>query len=152
MRRVLAFVAGLVFGLGLLVSDMADPARVTAFLDVLAIPEGGWDPTLVFVMAGAMSFSALAWLVARGRRRALLGGSMPGPARPGIDRRLLIGSAIFGVGWGLAGICPGAGIAALALAGAPMALFLASMAGGMLIFAFWDRGVARRRAARPDLA
>ncbi len=146
MRRVLAFVVGLVFGLGLLVSDMANPARVLAFLDVLAIPEGAWDPTLMFVMAGAMSVSAAAWMLARSRRTALFGGPMPGPARPQIDARLVGGSALFGIGWGLSGICPGGGIAALGVGGAPIALFLVAMVVGMALFARLDRSLARVRA------
>ncbi|WP_339948467.1 DUF6691 family protein [uncultured Albimonas sp.] len=143
MRKLVAFVAGLVFGLGLLISDMANPARVLAFLDLLAIREGTWDPTLMVVMAGAMTLSAIAWRLARPRRTALFGGAMPGPARPRIDARLLIGATLFGVGWGLSGICPGAGIAALGLGGAPVALFLAAMVAGMALFALWERGLAR---------
>ncbi|SFI27262.1 DUF6691 family protein [Albimonas pacifica] len=146
MRRVLAFVVGLAFGLGLLVSDMANPARVLAFLDVLAIPAGTWDPTLMFVMAGAMSVSAAAWLLARPRRAAVFGGAMPGPARPQIDARLVGGSALFGIGWGLSGICPGGGLAALAIGGAPVAVFLAAMVAGMALFALVDRRFAQARA------
>ena len=147
MRRLLSFATGLVFGLGLLISDMADPSRVLGFLDVLAIPEGGWDPTLIFVMAGAMSVSAAAWALARPRRAARFGGPMPGPARPRIDARLIGGSALFGVGWGLSGICPGAGLAALGVGGAPIALFLAAMVVGMALFALLERSLARGRAS-----
>ncbi|MDF2232768.1 hypothetical protein P2H44_09405 [Albimonas sp. CAU 1670] len=146
MRRIVAFAAGLVFGLGLLVSDMANPARVLAFLDVLSIADGAWDPTLMFVMAGAMSVSAVAWLLARPRRTALFGGAMPGPARPRIDARLVAGSTLFGIGWGLSGICPGGGFAALAIGGGPVLTFMAAMAAGMALFALYDRGVARARA------
>ncbi|MFO7854039.1 MAG: DUF6691 family protein, partial [Paracoccaceae bacterium] len=78
MRKIVAFVAGLVFGLGLLISDMANPARVLAFLDVAAIAEGTWDPTLAFVMGGAMAVSALAWLIAYRRSAPVFGGSLPG--------------------------------------------------------------------------
>lgn len=136
MRQAAALAAGLVFGVGLLVSDMADPARVLAFLDVGAMAEGGWDPTLAFVMAGAMAVSAIAWLVASRRERAAFGGPMPGPASRRLDARLLGGSAIFGIGWGLAGICPGPALTALGVGGAPMSLFVAAMLAGMAIWSF----------------
>ena len=139
MRRLAAFAAGLIFGLGLLVSDMANPARVLAFLDVLAIPEGTWDPTLAFVMAGAMAVSALAWALAARRRTALFGGPLPGAPAGRIDARLIGGSALFGLGWGLAGICPGPALTALPLGGAPMAVFVAAMLVGMLAFGLTQR-------------
>ncbi len=139
MRRLVAFAAGLIFGLGLLVSDMANPARVLAFLDVLAIPEGTWDPTLAFVMAGAMAVSALAWALAARRRTAVFGGAMPGAPSGRIDARLIGGSALFGLGWGLAGICPGPALAALPIGGGPMAVFVAAMLAGMLAFGLTQR-------------
>lgn len=142
MRKITAFVSGLVFGLGLLVSDMANPARVLAFLDVAAIAEGTWDPTLMFVMGGAMAVSALAWLVSRRRATALFGGALPPAPRPTIDARLLGGSALFGAGWGLAGICPGPGLTALGLGGGPIATFVAAMLVGMLAYGWLDRRLA----------
>ena len=157
MRRLLAFVTGLVFGLGLLISDMANPARVLAFLDVLAIPQGGWDPTLMFVMAGAMAVSGLAWLIVTRRRAggrpALFGGALPGPAGRVIAPRLIGGAALFGIGWGLAGICPGPGVVGLGLvgigqAGAPILLFVACMVAGMLGFGLVERLLSRRRTPR----
>jgi uncharacterized membrane protein YedE/YeeE len=146
MRGLIAFAAGLVFGLGLLVSDMANPARVLAFLDVARMAEGTWDPTLMFVMGGAMSVSALAWLVSYRRARAVFGGPLPEPARPRIDARLIAGSAVFGVGWGLAGICPGPGLVALGVGGAPLAVFVAAMAAGMLVFGLANRALTAATA------
>ncbi|SDX32461.1 hypothetical protein SAMN05444336_104301 [Albimonas donghaensis] len=143
MRMIAALAAGLVFGLGLLVSDMANPARVLAFLDVGAMAEGVWDPTLAFVMAGAMAVSATAWALARKRPEAVCGGAMPGPARQVIDARLIGGSALFGIGWGLAGICPGPALTALGIGGGGMAVFVAAMLVGMAAF-----GALERRAPR----
>ncbi|HKK36667.1 MAG TPA: DUF6691 family protein [Paracoccaceae bacterium] len=139
MRKIVAFLAGLVFGLGLLISDMANPARVLAFLDVAAIAEGTWDPTLAFVMGGAMAVSALAWLIAYRRSAPVFGGSLPGAPRQSVDARLLGGSAIFGAGWGLAGICPGPALTAAGLGGAPMLLFIGAMLVGMVIYNRVDR-------------
>jgi uncharacterized membrane protein YedE/YeeE len=130
MRIVLAFVAGLVFGLGLLLSGMADPAKVLGFLDLA----GAWDPSLAFVMAGAIAVGALAFALTRRRAKALLGDAMQLPTSTRIDRRLLAGSLLFGAGWGLAGFCPGPALVALGL-GAPQAVvFVAAMLAGMGLF------------------
>lgn len=142
MRNLTALLAGLVFGLGLMMSDMANPARVLAFLDVLAIPEGTWDPTLMFVMGGAMAVSSVAWMISRRRATAAWGGPLPAAPSPRIDARLLGGSAIFGAGWGLAGICPGPGFVALGLGGLEIALFVASMLAGMLAYGLMDRALS----------
>ncbi|MEC9434268.1 MAG: DUF6691 family protein [Pseudomonadota bacterium] len=147
MRFAILFASGLVFGLGLLLSDMANPARVHAFLDVAAMAEGAWDPTLAFVMAGAMAVSATAWALARGRGGALCGGPLPGPARRQVDARLIGGAALFGIGWGLAGICPGPALTSLAIGGGDMALFVAAMLAGMAGFSLLDRRAARKRDA-----
>lgn len=144
MRRAVALAAGLVFGLGLVISDMVDPARVRAFLDVF----GAWDPTLIFVMGGAMAVSFVGWRVAERRSDALLGGALPGWPGDRVDGRLVGGSALFGIGWGLVGICPGPALVALSASGAPgFALFFAAMLAGM---ALWTHALARmggRRAA-----
>jgi len=139
MRMLISLASGLLFGLGLWVSDMADPARVLAFLDVGAIARGAWDPTLMFVMAGAMAVSAAAWAVARGRQSALTGGALPGPASKAIDVRLLGGAALFGLGWGISGICPGPALTVAGVGGPPIALFLAGLLGGFLSFDFFLR-------------
>ncbi|HEU0221724.1 MAG TPA: DUF6691 family protein [Paracoccaceae bacterium] len=138
MRRIVSFLSGLLLGLGLLVSDMADPARVQAFLDLL----GAWDPTLAFVMAGAMAVSFVGWRIAATRPTALLGGPLPAAPSPVIDRDLVLGSAIFGIGWGLAGICPGPGILGLATGRAEFLIFFASMVVGI---ALWNAGTGRTR-------
>ncbi len=143
MRIVLAFVAGLVFGLGLLLSGMADPAKVLGFLDLA----GAWDPSLAFVMAGAIAVGALAFALARRRATALLGDAMQLPTATAIDRRLVVGSLVFGAGWGLAGFCPGPALAALGL-GAPQALvFVAAMLAGMGLFELIE-AARKRRAPR----
>ena len=130
MRIVLAFIAGLVFGLGLLLSGMADPAKVLGFLDLA----GAWDPSLAFVMAGAIAVGALAFALARRRTEALLGDAMQWPSATAIDRRLVAGSLMFGAGWGLAGFCPGPALVALGL-GAPQAVvFVVAMLAGMGLF------------------
>lgn len=139
MRKLTALASGLVFGLGLLISDMANPARVLAFLDVGAMASGTWDPTLMFVMGGAMSVSALAWLISYRRQAALFGGPLPPAPRQAIDLRLIGGSALFGAGWGLAGICPGPALTALGIGGAPVAIFVAAMLAGMFVFSRVDR-------------
>ncbi|MCD4501580.1 DUF6691 family protein [Chromobacterium vaccinii] len=127
MKLVSAFLAGLVFGVGLIVAGMANPAKVLGFLDITR----GWDPSLALVMAGAVVVALPAFAVAKRRGRALLGDEMQLPAARSVDRRLLLGSLVFGAGWGLAGVCPGP---ALVLAGSGLPsglLFLAAMLAGM---------------------
>lgn len=129
MGNAYSFAAGLIFGLGLLISGMADPAKVLGFLDLA----GAWDPSLGLVMAGAIGVAAPAFALARRQPRAFDGEPMQWPAAKAIDRRLLGGSALFGVGWGLAGLCPGP---ALLNAGAGYGqawLFVAAMAAGMAL-------------------
>ena len=138
MRIALAFLAGLVFGLGLLLSGMADPAKVLGFLDLT----GAWDPSLGFVMAGAIAVAALAFASARRRARTLLGDAVHWPAATAIDLRLVGGSLLFGVGWGLAGFCPGPALVALGV-GEPKAIaFVLAMLAGMGLFELIE---ARRR-------
>jgi uncharacterized membrane protein YedE/YeeE len=128
-----AFLAGLLFGGGLLLAGMANPAKVLAFLDVA----GSWDPSLAFVMGGAILGAAPAFAWARSHQRSLLGAQLPLPPSQGIDRRLLAGSLLFGVGWGLAGICPGP---ALVLAAQGEALwFVLAMLAGMGAFEMLER-------------
>ncbi len=126
-RAIIAFCTGLVFGLGLVVSQMVDPRRVLGFLDVT----GTWDPTLAFVMGGALAvtFAGYRWVL---RRPApVLGGRFLLPTRNDIDARLVSGAALFGAGWGLSGYCPGPGFAALTLGGAPTMVFVVCMLAGM---------------------
>ncbi|MBK0399882.1 YeeE/YedE family protein [Limibaculum sp. M0105] len=139
MRQLTAGLAGALFGLGLLVSDMVNPARVLAFLDVA----GTWDPTLAFVMGGALIPMAIAWRVAARRGRALSGAAMPGPARGAIDPSLIGGAVLFGIGWGLVGLCPGPALAIIGMTDASGMIFISSMLAGMLGWAFLSAMRAR---------
>lgn len=124
-----ALLAGSVFGVGMALSGMTDPARVLGFFDVA----GDWDPTLLFVMAGALSVMAVAWRV-RGRMDvSLIGEPLPGPPSRTVDARLVGGSLLFGIGWGIVGLCPGAVVPALGYGGWPVALFLVAMLAGMAL-------------------
>jgi len=125
-----AFAVGLAFGIGLIVSRMADPAKVLAFLDLA----GSWDPSLALVMAGAVGIGALGFLAAGRRERSLLGLPMQISRRTGIDRSLLAGSVLFGVGWGLAGFCPGPALVAIGAGYGKALVFGASMLAGMVVF------------------
>ena len=130
-----ALLSGLVFGLGLMVSGMANPAKVLGFLDLA----GAWDPSLALVMAGAILVGFFAFLVAKKRTRSFIGAEMKLPTASAIDRRLLTGSALFGAGWGVAGFCPGPGLVALGM-GEPKALvFVAAMLVGMVIFTWREK-------------
>jgi uncharacterized protein len=136
MNILFALTAGLVFGLGLIVSGMANPAKVLGFLDLA----GPWDPSLALVMCGAIAVAGAAFALARKRTRSLLGLPMQLPTARGIDRRLVGGSLTFGIGWGLAGICPGP---ALVLIGAGVAqglIFVGAMLAGMALVDFLRRG------------
>jgi uncharacterized membrane protein YedE/YeeE len=135
MPVVTALLAGLVFGLGLMVSGMADPAKVLGFLDLA----GAWDPSLAFVMAGAIAVGLVAFTLARRRTRSLLGLPMQLPQGRGIDRRLVLGGLAFGIGWGLAGFCPGPALVALGMGEAKAAVFVLAMLAGMGIFE-WIEG------------
>jgi len=125
-----AFAVGLLFGLGLLVSGMADPAKVLAFLDVT----GRWDPSLAFVMAGAVAVSAAGYRLALRRGRPVLAPRLDVPARRDLDGHLIAGAAIFGLGWGLAGLCPGPALTILTVAPTEAVTFVAAMVAGMLLF------------------
>ena len=124
--------AGLLFGAGLTVSGLADPARVLGFLDVA----GAWDPTLAFVMAGAVLASAIGYLVARRLRAPLFGTAFFIPENRRLDRQLIGGAALFGIGWGLVGFCPGPALAGLAFGLWQNWLFVAAMIAGMALHRF----------------
>lgn len=133
LRIFSSLLAGLAFGAGLVLSGMANPQKVLAFLDLAAIASGGWDPSLAFVMAGGLvvTVPGFAWL--RRQEKPALSDSFAWPQATAIDRRLILGSAIFGLGWGLAGICPGPALAILGLDGWQALVFFAAMLGGMAI-------------------
>lgn len=139
-----AGVAGLLFALGLGLGGMTDPARVQGFLDFT----GAWDPTLAFVMGGALAVHApLSWLIRR-RKAPVLAPAFPSPPHTKLDGRLLTGAALFGVGWGLAGYCPGPVLASLASGAELVLLFVLSMLGGMWLFGWWER--SRAPAPQPQ--
>ncbi|MBX3506695.1 MAG: YeeE/YedE family protein [Parvibaculum sp.] len=127
-----AFAAGAIFGLGLVISGMANPAKVLGFLDIA----GNWDPTLVFVMGGAIIVAFPAFQFAKRRAQPLFAEKWSLPDRTDIDPRLLAGAALFGIGWGIAGFCPGPALAALALVPGQAAIFVLSMIAGALAYRF----------------
>ena len=129
MRLWIAAVCGALFGSGLLVSGMTDTRKVQGWLDVF----GDWDPTLAFVLGGAILPMAVAWRIAARRRTALLGTPLPEAPDPAITRDLVIGSVLFGAGWGLVGLCPGPALASLGFGGWQGVVFLSAMLAGMLV-------------------
>ncbi len=139
MQILTSLITGLVFGIGLIVSGMADPAKVLGFLDLA----GRWDPSLALVMAGAIGVGALAFAIAGRRTTSLIGLDMKLPTSRELDRRLLAGSVVFGVGWGVAGFCPGPGLVALGMGETKALIFVAAMIAGMGLFEVIER---RRQA------
>ncbi|MDB5938259.1 MAG: hypothetical protein JWP77_623 [Polaromonas sp.] len=134
MLALTSLLAGLVFGLGLILSGMANPAKVLGFLDL----SGQWDPSLALVMGGAVAVSALAFLAARRRSVSLLGAAMKLPTARRIDRRLVMGSMLFGIGWGIAGFCPGPALVALGMGEAKALVFAVAMLAGMGLFELFE--------------
>ena len=134
MSFLVNLAAGLLFGLGLVVSGMANPAKVLNFLDIFGI----WDPSLAFVMGGAVAVAFLGFRLALQRQRPLLAAEFQVPNRRDLDARLLSGAALFGVGWGLGGFCPGPAIVALVSGVPAVFVFVASMLVGMVAFALLD--------------
>jgi len=138
-----SWLAGVIFGLGLIVSGMADPAKVLGFLDLA----GAWDPSLAFVMAGAISVAAVAFAVARKRTVSFLGAAMNLPKTRRIDRRLVAGSLMFGIGWGVAGFCPGPGLVALGMGEIKALVFVVAMLAGMGLYEVLERRKQRQAGA-----
>ncbi len=135
MHRLSEFIVGLLFGLGLLLSGMTDPGKVLGFLDLF----GQWDPSLAFVMGGAILVGFFAFAVAKTRTTNFLGGALNLPKSNVIDKRLVIGSLLFGAGWGLAGFCPGPALVALAAGQEKALIFVAAMVIGMIGFQLVER-------------
>ncbi|PTS84948.1 hypothetical protein DBR00_03880 [Pseudomonas sp. HMWF032] len=135
MRKLVAFLAGVLFGIGLLTAGMANPAKVLAFLDVA----GAWDPSLALVMAAAIGVAFLPFSWVRLQRTSLLGAPMQMPTKREPDRRLVGGSLLFGIGWGIAGICPGPAVALLLTGRWQVLLFSFAMLAGMLAFTVLER-------------
>ena len=129
MLALVAFISGALFGLGLLVSGMTDTAKVQGWLDVF----GNWDPTLAFVLGGAILPMAVAWQVAARRQRSLLGNPLPAKPSLRLDHGLTIGSMLFGAGWGLVGLCPGPAMASISYNGTSGVILLLAMIAGMLL-------------------
>jgi hypothetical protein len=139
MKTLFALAAGLVFGIGLVVSGMANPAKVLGFLDLA----GQWDPSLAFVMGGAIAVALPAFALAKRRRTSLLGAPLQLPTSHAIDRRLVFGSLAFGIGWGLAGFCPGPALVALGMRRWEALWFVLAMLAGMGAFELLERRTRR---------
>ena len=142
---VSAFASGLLFGVGLIISEMVNPAKVLAFLDIF----GNWDPSLAFVMAGAVAVSALGYFIAQRRGTPVLAPRLEIPTRRDLDPRLIGGAALFGIGWGLVGLCPGPALTALTFGRWQVLVFVAAMIAGMALFRLvpddWPQVTFRRR-------
>ena len=141
MLTIAALICGLIFGWGLLISGMVQPAKVLAFLDIF----GAWDPSLAVVMAAALAVSVPGFILAKRRERPFLATRSAWPTKMRVDRPLLIGSALFGVGWGLVGLCPGPALENLATLSPRVIVFVVAMAGGMMLHDFWPRYRPRKR-------
>ena len=135
MRMMASLVCGLVFGAGLLISGMVQPTKVLGFLDIF----GAWDPSLAVVMATALAVSTPGFMLANSRARPLLATRSFWPTKRDIDRPLVVGAALFGVGWGLVGLCPGPALESLATLSPGIIVFVAAMAGGMALHDFWQK-------------
>lgn len=142
-HRLTEFAVGLLFGIGLILAGMTDPGKVLGFLDLF----GAWDPSLAFVMGGAILVGVFAFALARKRTTSVLGGAMHLPTARDIDKRLVTGSLVFGAGWGLAGFCPGPAIVSMG-AGQPKAIaFVLAMVAGMFLFELSERRTRRTAGA-----
>lgn len=149
MSVVIQFVIGLIFGLGLIVSGMSNPAKVLNFLDVAAIGAGTWDASLAFVMAGAVMVTFLGYHRILKLPRPLFAMRFHIPTRADIDLRIIAGPAIFGIGWGLAGFCPGPGLTALGFGSTSAVIFVAAMCAGMVLARFVSRLPTMTRSVAP---
>ena len=143
MNALSALISGIVFGIGLIVAGMANPAKVLGFLDLAGL----WDPSLALVMGGAIAVGSVAFAVARKRTASFLGLPLQLPTATQIDRRLIGGSLLFGIGWGLAGICPGPGLVLLGSGESQGIAFVVAMLIGMGLFEMMER---RATAAKPN--
>jgi uncharacterized protein len=143
-RTLAAFACGLIFGFGLLISGMMQPAKVLAFLDIF----GAWDPSLAVVMAAALAVSVAGYALARKRVQPLFDTRSFWPTATAIDRPLVAGAVLFGIGWGMVGLCPGPALENLATLSPQVIVFVIAMALGMLAQNFWSK----RKASTPALA
>jgi hypothetical protein len=141
-HRLIEFFVGLLFGFGLLLSGMTDPGKVIGFLDVF----GNWDPSLAFVMAGAIAIGLFAFALAKKKTSTFLGTELHLPKYNKIDKPLLVGALLFGAGWGLAGFCPGPAIVSLASGQSKAAVFVIFMVFGMLVFERFSQFFIEKRS------
>jgi uncharacterized protein len=135
MQELASFLCGLIFGAGLMISGMTQPTKVLGFLDIF----GHWDPTLAFVMAGALAVSGIGYTLARRQRRPVFTARHLWPNRTDIDRPLVVGSVLFGIGWGLVGLCPGPALENLASLSPHVIVFVIAMIAGMGTQDLWER-------------
>jgi uncharacterized membrane protein YedE/YeeE len=149
MAVFLQFAVGLVFGFGLLLSGMSDPAKVLNFLDLGGIASGGWDPSLAFVMAGAVAVTFVGFRLVLRRSRPLFAERFHLPTMRELDVRIIAGPALFGVGWGLAGFCPGPALTALGFGSRAAVIFVAAMFAGMWLARFLSRLPSAAAIATP---
>ncbi|MBP6406031.1 MAG: YeeE/YedE family protein [Proteobacteria bacterium] len=138
-HRISEFAVGLLFGIGLILSGMTDPGKVTGFLDLF----GQWDPSLALVMGGAIMVGVFAFAIAKKRTTTFLGGALHLPKSTDIDRRLVVGGLVFGAGWGLAGFCPGPALVSLGAGQPKAAVFVVAMLAGMYVFELLERRAPR---------
>ncbi len=139
MHAFIALLSGLLFGIGLIFSGMTNPSKVIGFLDLF----GAWDPSLAFVMMGAIFIGIPAFKLGKARSKALLGNDFSWPHAKKIDSKLVFGSLVFGTGWGLAGFCPGPALVSLSLGAKPL-IFVFSMLAGMALFEVYNRLISSR--------
>jgi uncharacterized membrane protein YedE/YeeE len=143
LQRASEFAVGILFGWGLILAGMTDPGKVIGFLDLA----GAWDPSLAFVMGGAIAVGFFAFALAKKRTTNLFGGALHLPTSRDIDRPLVIGALLFGAGWGLAGFCPGPGIVSMAAGEFKGLVFVAAMVAGMAVFEFTNKRAAPKAKA-----
>ena len=141
MRALASLACGFIFGWGLLISGMVMPTKVLGFLDIFAIASGGWDPSLAVVMAAGLTVTSIGYALVR-RRSPLFEKESLWPTKKDIDQSLIFGALLFGVGWGLVGLCPGPAVTNLATLSLPVIIFVIAMALGMLAHDFWPARAA----------
>ena len=146
MKNLSVFLIACVFSLGLCISGLCDPGKVLAFLDL----SGAWDPSLIFTMGGGLLVAAVSYFTTRSRAVSVFGEPMQLSSNSLIDARLIGGSLLFGVGWGLAGVCPGPAIVNLGFLSGPATAFVAAMLAGMALYEFVNRWATTRRSATVD--